>query len=437
MRRITSLLAVGAAGLALAAPAAADEPATYLAAGLNGANEGTINGPSPFPDQPNPIPAGDVDGRGSAVVRIDGDQVSYAVRWEGVATPTAVHIHAGGKGVNGAIRVAFLTEVLPDSARAVTGTVTVNDAALLDALRETPGDFYVNLHTAQFPNGAIRAQLNGLNRPVELDGVLNTEVIANLDSDADGFDVRDPKPFGDLDGEAEWLVNADGDELAYAVKWKRLAPVTAGRIHAGKRGKNGPAVADLFADADGLPATVSGIAGTVPVAADVAAALADSPRDHYTNLTTTAFPGGAVRGQLSKAFGSQANAVNAPVLGGAQIYSCRPAVAGGNAFQQFGVAAVLRGNIQHSFVQPIAGPPQWQAPDGSSVTGTLVRPTPNPGTIAELVLDATRTGSRDGLLGGTKQILRLNTSGGLAPTGACDLGAIATSQYKADYLFLD
>ncbi|MFC8345988.1 CHRD domain-containing protein [Streptomyces sp. NPDC057280] len=121
------------------------ETATVLATSLRGANE---------------VPAGDADGAALEFVKVQGDQVSVAVKWRGLDRPTALHIHQGAKGTNGGVKVDF-TKVLGKAKRhSVTGTVTVKDAALLDALKSDPGSFYANLHTKQFPAGAVRGQLH-------------------------------------------------------------------------------------------------------------------------------------------------------------------------------------------------------------------------------------------------------------------------------------
>jgi hypothetical protein len=56
---------------------------------------------------------------------------------------------------------------------------------------------------------------------------------------------------------------------------------------------------DLFAAASGLPVSISGVAGTLSnVAADITSGLRKNAIDFYTNLHTTEFSGGAVRGQV-------------------------------------------------------------------------------------------------------------------------------------------
>ena len=51
-----------------------------------------------------------------------------------------------------------------------SGTITVTDPALLAALRSDPGGFYADLHTNQFSDGAVRAQLHLLNHAVSTSG---------------------------------------------------------------------------------------------------------------------------------------------------------------------------------------------------------------------------------------------------------------------------
>jgi hypothetical protein len=60
-------------------------------------------------------------------------------------------------------------------------------------------------------------------------------------------------------------------------------------------------------------------------------------------------------------------------------------------------------------VQPLAGVPQRQAPDGSAVSGKVVDKNANgAGNIAELNLDATQIGQPTGLLAHVVEMLRLN-----------------------------
>ena len=152
----TMLAAALTAGLTLlAAPgAAASGKATVLTASLSGARE--VPGP------------GDPDGRGRAVVKLAGGKACYVLRWSGISAPTAAHIHTGRAGVAGPVAVLFFDvpalaagppAELPPTVSAAAGCVDDQDPAVLRDIRRQPRAYYVNVHTREFPGGAIRGQL--------------------------------------------------------------------------------------------------------------------------------------------------------------------------------------------------------------------------------------------------------------------------------------
>jgi hypothetical protein len=265
-------------------------PATFLAAELTGRNE--------VPTQGGPK-VGDPDGRAIEVFRIQGDKVSFAVAWKGIGAPTLSHIHEGAAGVNGAVKVPFFGTALPDTVSAATGAVTVTDQALLDSITRNPGNFYANLHTAEFPGGAVRGQLRKLDRPVDLQRVLNFGSLAALDSGDQEVPVAGGPATGDPDGHATSFVWAGGSRVDYSFTWSGIAGPTLGHIHQGPVGANGGVVVPLFSAPAGIPTSVTGIAGTASnVDPKVVENIGRNPGDFYTNLHTAEFPGGAVRGQL-------------------------------------------------------------------------------------------------------------------------------------------
>ncbi|MEU8204233.1 CHRD domain-containing protein [Streptosporangium sp. NPDC049046] len=291
-----TLAPVAQAGTTAATPSGTASTAdAYFAGTLLGKNEvPTSGGPA----------VGDKDGKAVAVVRIRGNEVSYAVRWEGTDTPTAFHIHQGKAGKNGDVKVGFFMEALPGGSKAILGSVRINDGGLLAGIRKNPKNWYLNLHTAEFPGGAVRAQMHRIS-PTNLSNVLAAGVRPVYHSNADGRqEVPVPgKKVGDPNGRAEWLVGIKGSKVYYATIWEKLAAPTNGHIHRGKKGKNGDVVIDFFADSNGLPKGVTGIAGTASVKPDIARGIKKNPKNWYTNLHTTEFGGGAVRGQLYRSGG--------------------------------------------------------------------------------------------------------------------------------------
>ena len=95
----------------------------------------------------------DPNGSGEFSWSLDGTRLCYLLTAKKIGTAAAAHIHRGAVGVAGPVRVE-LTAPNPAS----VGCTTIS-SALATALRDHPHRFYVNVHTAVFPNGAIRAQL--------------------------------------------------------------------------------------------------------------------------------------------------------------------------------------------------------------------------------------------------------------------------------------
>jgi hypothetical protein len=76
-------------------------------------------------------------------------------------SPKLGHIHKAPFGANGSVVVPLFTTPVPGTVFAVSGTVNGADPALVKDIAGHPSAFYVNLHTAKFPGGAVRGQLFG------------------------------------------------------------------------------------------------------------------------------------------------------------------------------------------------------------------------------------------------------------------------------------
>jgi len=100
---------------------------------------------------------GDLDGSGSARVTLAARELEICInaRVRKLAPLTLAHIHNAPAGANGPVVVNFTQFI--DGSR-LKGCVTV-DPNLLQAIRANPASYYVNVHTAEFPAGAMRGQL--------------------------------------------------------------------------------------------------------------------------------------------------------------------------------------------------------------------------------------------------------------------------------------
>jgi hypothetical protein len=133
-------------GAALAQSVA--EGGTKFATTMTGANEcnaaGTCN-------------LGDPDGTGRASITVNPGQsrICYELTVSNIDTPTAAHIHSAPTGIAGPVIVPLSAP----SGGTSSGCVDVN-RDLVDAIRKAPQGYYVNVHTAAFPAGAIRGQLS-------------------------------------------------------------------------------------------------------------------------------------------------------------------------------------------------------------------------------------------------------------------------------------
>ena len=100
---------------------------------------------------------GDPNGRGSFSATLDGRQLCYGIQVKNINDPVAAHIHRGGKDVAGPV-VQPLEQPATGDPGASSACIRIS-RSLARGLRRTPGRYYVNVHTADLPNGAVRGQL--------------------------------------------------------------------------------------------------------------------------------------------------------------------------------------------------------------------------------------------------------------------------------------
>jgi hypothetical protein len=106
-----------------------------------------------FEEVPGP---GDPDGTGYALFTMDpsNGSVCYRLFVSGITPATAAHIHRGAAGVAGPVVIGLQPPTSGQSINCTTAAIS-----LINEILGNPGGFYVNVHNAQYPAGAIRGQL--------------------------------------------------------------------------------------------------------------------------------------------------------------------------------------------------------------------------------------------------------------------------------------
>ena len=148
VRRLLGAI-VGAVLLMPVVPAGA--AATTLEASLSG-------GAAEVPDP------GDPDGSGGAQVKIyvKKQKLCFTLVVLDITLPTAAaHIHEGEAGAAGAVVVTLKApeEIAGTGIGLATGCARDQAKPLLRDIKQNPDQYYVNVHTSDFPGGAVRGQL--------------------------------------------------------------------------------------------------------------------------------------------------------------------------------------------------------------------------------------------------------------------------------------
>lgn len=157
-KHVTAAVAVAGAGLGLALMS----PWSATAGHSNTVLETSLDGRSEV--GPDKRIAGDPNGRGEAYVfGVDGDPTTlcYVLTVSKIGTATAAHIHEGPAGGTGGVVATLAAPADGNAADCLTEgeagkTLTAGD---VQEILANPEDYYVNVHNAEYPNGAIRGQL--------------------------------------------------------------------------------------------------------------------------------------------------------------------------------------------------------------------------------------------------------------------------------------
>jgi CHRD domain len=102
---------------------------------------------------------------------------------------------------------------------------------------------------------------------------------------------------GDPDAHGSFTAIVDGNQLCFGITVTNLDTPTAAHIHKARPNQNGAIVVPLTQPPTGDPGASSGCTTIDPT---LGQAILKNPHKYYANVHTSAFPNGAVRGQLSR-----------------------------------------------------------------------------------------------------------------------------------------
>ena len=99
---------------------------------------------------------GDPDGTGTARLTLNPgkNQVCYELTVEKIVPANAAHIHAGALDKSG----PPIVTLTPPANGSSKECAPLDQEKIMDIIKN-PGNYYVNVHNAEFPDGAVRGQL--------------------------------------------------------------------------------------------------------------------------------------------------------------------------------------------------------------------------------------------------------------------------------------
>lgn len=225
------------------------------------------------------VPPVDTDASGVARFTLSGDTLSFEVAVWAIDNITAAHIHLGAPGSNGGVVFPlYMGAGTFDPDNPVSGDLTLTPENVADLLA---GDYYVNVHTTEFPGGEIRGQVYPAHTMAFMTHLSGANEVPPVDTDATGT--------------AYFTLSADMSELHFRVLVRNIDNITAAHIHGAPEGENGPVLQPLYMGG-GTFDPDNPVSGTLnPDLTEIAAMLAG---DTYVNVHTTEHPGGEIRGQI-------------------------------------------------------------------------------------------------------------------------------------------
>ena len=222
-------------------------------------------------------PAGDPVATGAAIFRLRAGQgqVCYQVAVKNLPPAVAAHIHRGGSGTAGPVVIPLNT---PNAAGASSGCAPAA-RPLVRAILAAPASFYANVHTAEFPGGAVRGQLAGTST-ASFGTVFSLDLKGTSEPNATGTGVL--------------RILKDTSTVCYRLHAANVTlPTVAAHIHRGGATVNGPVVVPFTA-----PGADGNSSGCTNADAALIGEIIGNPAGFYVNVHTKEHPAGAIRAQL-------------------------------------------------------------------------------------------------------------------------------------------
>lgn len=290
---------------------AATSGTLYSAAGVNTANKASILGGNAYVNVHNAsFPGGEIRGQIIAASTINyftatlqGSQEVPANASTGLGTvivnynsstkalvltgnyqnlssaATASHVHGpAAPGTNAS--VLFVLTNTGGTSGTLSSSVVLTPTQELDLFA---GNLYVNVHSANFPGGELRGQLNGTNAGQVESYTVNLQGSQQVPANA-----------STATGSATVLLDKVSNMVFVTGSFSGLAAnASAAHIHDGAVGVNGPVVLSLSVTS----ATAGTISGSGIVTPEFAVKMINGLS--YLNLHNASFPGGEIRAQIA------------------------------------------------------------------------------------------------------------------------------------------
>ena len=222
-------------------------------------------------------PAGDPVATGTATFRFRAGQaqVCYQLAASNLPAAVAAHIHSGAAGTSGPVVIPLQT---PNASGASSGCASTT-RALVASILANPGSYYANVHTNEFPAGAIRGQLTGTSQTA-FGWVAAIDLKGSSEPNATGTAVV--------------RIRKDAGMVCYRLHAANITlPATAAHIHRGGATVSGPVVVPFTA-----PGADGNSSGCVATAGSLIDEITGNPPNFYVNVHTKEHPAGAMRAQL-------------------------------------------------------------------------------------------------------------------------------------------